>query len=150
MNANHQTSKAVTAVTAVSWLIAVGLVVGLAVWRAAPKRAEATSAECYARIQALAALTKAYAGKHDGRRPTSIEDFRALAPNMTPEAWFCPSDQRRSQLGLKDWESFTPADASYRFAGSTDAPANGDSEMIRCAIHGHVVYHNGKTANADN
>jgi hypothetical protein len=141
VNTNQQTSKTATVVF---WTIAVGLVVGLAMWRAAPKRAEAASAKCYARIQTLGALAKAYAGKHGGQRPRSIEDFRTLAPNMTPEAWHCPSDRRR----LVDWESFTSADASYRFSASSDVSAKGEREMVRCTIHGHVLYHNGKTAKA--
>jgi hypothetical protein len=146
MTTTDKTSKTATVVF---WLIAVGLVVGLAVWRTVPKRAAAASASCYARIQAIGALAKAYAGKHGGQKPTSIEDFRALAPNMTPEAWFCPSDPRGSERSLQDWESFTPADASYSFSAPGDVPAKGEREMVRCTIHGHVLYHDGKTAKAD-
>jgi hypothetical protein len=141
MNAKHSTSKIATAVF---WSVAILLVIGFAVVRAIPKRAAAASNECYVRIRALGALMKAYAGKHGGQRPTSIEDFRTIAPSMTPAAWFCPSDRRNSHFKL-DWERFSPADASYRLVASSDASADGDIPMIRCLIHGHILYRSGKT-----
>ncbi len=117
MNTNQQTSKVATSLF---WLVAASLVLTLALFKAIPKRAEAASNQCFGRMQTLGSLVKAFAGKHQGRRPHSIEDFRGLVPNITPQAWTCPSN----------------TDANYEF---TPAQSGGGDVLIKCRIHGHFV-----------
>jgi hypothetical protein len=120
MNTEQQTSKAATILF---WLVAGSLVLSLALFKAIPKRAEAASNECFAKIQTLGSLAKAFAGKHQGRRPNSIEDFRELVPNMTPQTWACPSN----------------TNAQYQFTPTQSDDAIGDDVLVKCLIHGHFV-----------
>lgn len=129
MNADRHTSKLATIVF---WLVAVSFVLGLALFKAIPKRAEAASSICFARMQALGSLVKAYAGKHQGRRPKTMDDFREVTPNMTSQAWTCPASAR----------------SHYRFAPPNIDDTGFQKEMIRCTIHGHVVSASGDAVRA--
>ena len=120
MNTNQQTSKAETFLF---WLVAASLVLTLALFKALPKRAEAASNKCFAKMQMIGSLVNAFAGKYQGRRPNSIEDFHKLLLNMTPKTWTCPSN----------------TDANYQFTPADSDDAIGGDVLIKCPIHGHFV-----------
>jgi hypothetical protein len=145
MSSEEKTSKSATVVF---WLVAMVLVVGLALWKVMPKRAQAASSQCYARMSTLGSLVKAYAGKHDGQRPTDYDDFRDVAPSAAPKSWVCPSDQSNPMANETDWAAFVPAHASYDLFPQDKDDGKSDQILIRCRIHGHVVYYSGNAAKA--
>ena len=130
-----------------TWAL-VGLLVvvvgAVAAFRVLPKRARAASAECRARLSAIAAVARAYAATNQGRFPQDHNSFRSLSSGAgRPQSWVCPSDTANLMRSETDWSRFHPEQASYELVSPGIQRSNTNTAFVRCRIHGHECYTDG-------
>ncbi len=105
-------------------------------------RAAAQAGLCALNLETIGGAARVYAKAHQDVLP---KDFLSMSGELnTPSVLVCPADPKRTKVFA--WSKFTPESASYEIVspGTADGQSAGRQVFVRCPIHGHVCYTDGR------